>query len=1059
MAPVTRSDINALEHILTVLLGEAVPTSTTAPTPFRACFATAGVTNASDFSSIDPAAYSSILFTLKEDEPPYQTLNVIQVKKLGSLQSWFSQQTNPTVASWFNLDFAGFQAHRMQLIPVPVPAPASTKASAITDVEAFRKGVRRNISDFKPFKEDRYWYSWQRHLLTTARSQNIEKVFDLSYQPTTASEIALLAEQQRYAFGVLEHTVTTSDGLVFIRIHSASGDATKVYSCMVDRYSKSTAALLAASELEEALSTFRLDSTWKKSCLAFLNTWTTKVLDLDNVLIHPTTESQKRIWFVRSIAPKALLAMSISQFEASEKLTKLAIGISYVSAPFSTLYDHVKDDAIRLDQTERIQQLSSRRAHKTQVNTGDPAIVPPQPTGTTAASDTFIGRDGYQHAYLIPPARFRTMTQAQREAELLRIKTERGQGVVNRTTNQAEQTTPPSVAPPVSTVSYSTIGNPTPSVVSYATMAASGTPSVVFTDTPPAPSSTAPAPSLPGGNLIRQILSANTTTATVPLTVPPASDGLVQIDGNYYRRCNMANVSYTLSTHNSTPSSSSLMDGGANGGMTGSDVRIISTSDFHKANVSGIGNSTILNLPLVTAAGLVQTHRGPVIIIMHQYANYGKGHTIHSATQLRSFGALVHEAPRRHGGLQRVITPCGYHIPLSYRAGLPYLDMSVPSDSEYNSLPHVLLTGDTPWDPSSMDDEFSPSDLALDAPHDLRTLDLDPRTTDLGGYTGNLSDDIDLIINHCRQEITIPLMATDLPFRFHDFDINKRDISTRVPNLELLRPNFGWIPIDRIKQTIKSTTQFARASERLPFRKHFRSRFPACNVHRWNEDVATDTFFCDTPAHDDGVMGHGGCTMAQLYVGKDSSKTVVYPMHNESEMATTLEDLIRRHGAPNGLFSDNARAQCGKRVLDILRLYTIKDFQCEPHQQHQNFAERKIGDTKRLTDSIMDRTGTPAKLWLLCLLYVVFLMNHLSSPALDGLTPIEKATGQRPDISPLLNFHWYEEVLYADEAHSFPSQSREKSGRWVGIAETKGDALTYHILTDDTHQLITRSAV
>jgi hypothetical protein len=161
----------------------------------------------------------------------------------------------------------------------------------------------------------------------------------------------------------------------------------------------------------------------------------------------------------------------------------------------------------------------------------------------------------------------------------------------------------------------------------------------------------------------------------------------------------------------------------------------------------------------------------------------------------------------------------------------------------------------------------------------------------------------------------------------------------------------------------------------------------------------------------------------------------------------------------NALFSDNAKAQCGKRVLDILRLYAIKDFQCEPHHQHQNFAERKIGDTKRLTDSIMDRTGTPAILWLLCLLYVVFLMNHLSSPILDGLTPIEKATGQRPDISPLLNFHWYEEVLYHDEDHSFPSQSREKSGRWVGIAETKGDALTYQILTDDTSQLITRSAV
>jgi hypothetical protein len=48
-------------------------------------------------------------------------------------------------------------------------------------------------------------------------------------------------------------------------------------------------------------------------------------------------------------------------------------------------------------------------------------------------------------------------------------------------------------------------------------------------------------------------------------------------------------------------------------------------------------------------------------------------------------------------------------------------------------------------------------------------------------------------------------------------------------------------------------------------------------------------------------------------------------------MSKTLEDLIRNHGAPNSLFSDNTKAQCGKLVLDILRLYGIKDFQSEPH--------------------------------------------------------------------------------------------------------------------------------
>jgi hypothetical protein len=59
------------------------------------------------------------------------------------------------------------------------------------------------------------------------------------------------------------------------------------------------------------------------------------------------------------------------------------------------------------------------------------------------------------------------------------------------------------------------------------------------------------------------------------------------------------------------------MDGGADGGMTGSDVCIISSSDFHRAHVTGIGESTIADLPLVTAAGFAQTHWGPAIIFMH----------------------------------------------------------------------------------------------------------------------------------------------------------------------------------------------------------------------------------------------------------------------------------------------------------------------------------------------------------------------------------------------------------------------------------------------------------
>jgi hypothetical protein len=126
---------------------------------------------------------------------------------------------------------------------------------------------------YHPFKEDRFWHSWHRHLLTTARSHNVDNVLNLTYSPVTLEDTALLAEQQRFVFSVLEQKVLTSDGIVFIRIHSDTGDATAVYSKLVKNYSKSTAAQLAASEIEEDLSTFPLDDTWKQTNLMFLNTF------------------------------------------------------------------------------------------------------------------------------------------------------------------------------------------------------------------------------------------------------------------------------------------------------------------------------------------------------------------------------------------------------------------------------------------------------------------------------------------------------------------------------------------------------------------------------------------------------------------------------------------------------------------------------------------------------------------------------------------------------------------------------------------------------------------
>ena len=80
----------------------------------------------------------------------------------------------------------------------------------------------------------------------------------------------------------------------------------------------------------------------------------------------------------------------------------------------------------------------------------------------------------------------------------------------------------------------------------------------------------------------------------------------------------------------------------------------------------------------------------------------------------------------------------------------------------------------------------------------------------------------------------------------------------------------------------------------------------------------------------------------------------------------------------------------------------------------------------------------------------------MSSPALDGLPPLQALTGHTPDINFLLHFYIWEPVYYRvnpDEPSSnFPSTSNERS-------DNVGDKLTWKILTEDTNHLIFRSAV
>jgi hypothetical protein len=275
---------------------------------------------------------------------------------------------------------------------------------------------------------------------------------------------------------------------------------------------------------------------------------------------------------------------------------------------------------------------------------------------------------------------------------------------------------------------------------------------------------------------------------------------------------------------------------------------------------------------------------------------------------------------------------------------------------------------------------------------------------------------------------------------------------TSEPDYGQLHPHLGWLPVDAIKKTFKHTTQLACMTMSTILKKWYKSLNPALNVCPCDKPVATNTIYSDTPAIECGI------TSAQVFVGTKTHTADVYAIKSDKQFVNTLLDNITQCGTPTKLISDRAQVEISERVKQVLRPLHISTWQSEPHQQHQNPAERQYQNIKRLCNTILDRSGAPAYTWLLCLMYVCFLFNNTWCEAVDDI-PICMSTGSTNNISPLLCFHFWEPVYYKFDNSDFLSDLREKCGHFVGISNTVGHAMTFKILTDDTLKVIHRSNV
>ena len=997
---------------------------------------------------------------------------------------------------WMALTQQDFDLFRVKMTPVGTGMttvgplnPAGSQATSAgtwnpnthryTPADNFHRGIKQDTNLIEVLKEEKFNDTWHRTFYTQARAQDLMEVLDATYVPTTQEEKDLFNEKQKYVYAVLEMKVLTDRGKGFIREHENNYDAQKVYQKILDHHLKSTKAMIDSASILSYITSVRLgNGMWKGTTEAFVIHWENQVR-LYERQVSPTdhfSDGIKRTMLENAIHPidelrqiknnadlektktgrtltfseytSLLLSACAAYDEAFKpKLAKRQVFANDVSNAFDDggQYDYDPEESYDIDAP--VYEIQAN-AHNRMAPRSRPNGSRPPRSGQQGSQDqrTRMPFDRWSKLSAEERALWDQLSEAAKTTILGATVTK---DTTKRHTNLHEISAYDYLQANIhETTPDSTTDNEIQEQFHEAKEVEESEDSTILVN-----SATSGKPLTPSD--IRRVMSSSSKRY---------QGGNPTLDARMH-------VTYVVASHR-TADTHSLIDRGSNGGVAGKDVRVISKS-HRKVDIRGIDNHQLNNIQIGTVGAYVETNKGPVIAVFHQYALLGTGPTIHSPGQFEHYKNDVNDKSVRVGGLQRIKTLDGYTMPLDIKSGLVRLNIRPYTDQEWDALPHVLMTSEIEWNPSSIDHNVTDDEQWYDAIDDLET---DP-TVNLFDEYGNyrrrvevqqveVDDTIDqcIVSAHQHENVAVEeLQPQNAEIPHHDepesddedvlnVSNDPREISKKEPDYALLRPLFGWLSVDIIKSTFSATTQYARLPSGTLLKRSFKSSNPALNVHRRNENVACDFVYADTPAVDDGA------TSCVLFVGTESLVTDVYGVKTDKQFVNTLEDNIRERGAPNKLISDRAQVEISNKVLDILRILFIGAWQSEPHQQQQNPAERRIQTIKGTSNRIMDRVGAPAYTWLLCILYVCYLLNHTYNDSIKAV-PLNRLTGTTVDISPLLRFHFWQKVYYKQAENTFPSESKEGTGHIVGISEHVGPMMTWKVLNMETRKVLYRSQI
>ena len=98
--------------------------------------------------------------------------------------------------------------------------------------------------------------------------------------------------------------------------------------------------------------------------------------------------------------------------------------------------------------------------------------------------------------------------------------------------------------------------------------------------------------------------------------------------------------------------------------------------------------------------------------------------------------------------------------------------------------------------------------------------------------------------------------------------------------------------------------------------------------------------------------------------------------------------------------------------------------------QHNSIQSISIAPSLEKVRAVLHESSLPHMLWGKAVHHAIWLKNQMSTKALDGGTPLEAATGQKPDLS---RAHVWGSHMWVHVEGGTKLGGCVAEGRWVGV--------------------------